>query len=77
MALPDGFDGNASGLDTFVDAGIEIFRTHSSRLALGARFDLPLFALNAQPNLWPEAGMPKPPSNLYFAPVSVEARFTF
>ncbi len=77
VALPSGFDGNASGLGVYIDAGIEVFRTHHSRLALGARFDLPLFALNDQPNLWPEPGAPKPPSRLYFAPVSVEARFTF
>jgi hypothetical protein len=77
LALPSGFDGNASGLGVYVDAGIEIFRTHHSRLAIGARFDLPLFALNDQPNFWPEPGTPKPPSSLYFAPVSVEARFTF
>ncbi len=77
VALPNGFDGNASGLDVYVDAGVEILRTHRSRLALGARFDLPFFALNDQPNLWPQPGAEKPQRTLYFAPLSVEARFTF
>jgi hypothetical protein len=80
LSLPSGFDGNNSGLGAYVDAGVEILRTHRGHLALGVRVDLPFFALNDQagssgPGL--TASSPNPPSSLYYAPVSVEARLTF
>jgi hypothetical protein len=76
LALPNGFDGNASGLGVYLDAGVEILRTHRSHLALGARFDLPFFALNdGSPQ--PSATGAHPPGTMYFAPLSVEARLTF
>ncbi|MGH7440080.1 MAG: hypothetical protein ACRENE_30690 [Polyangiaceae bacterium] len=76
LAQPNGFDGSASGLGVYVDAGVELLRTHRSHLALGARFDLPFFALvddTPQPST---TGAP-PPGTVYFAPLSVEARLTF
>jgi hypothetical protein len=79
LALPNGFDGNGSGLGVYVDAGVEILRTHKSRLAIGARYDLPFFAVNdvnGAPQPGPPPGGPLP-SNVYFAPLSIEARLTF
>jgi hypothetical protein len=79
LALPNGFDGNASGFGVYIDAGVEILRTHRSHLALGARLDLPFFALNnatGTPDASSPPGAPAP-STMYFAPLSFEARLTF
>jgi outer membrane protein W len=79
LALPNGFDGSGSGLGVYLDAGVEILRTHKSRLAIGVRFDLPFFAVN-DTNGTPRASLPTGapvPGNVYFAPISVEARLTF
>jgi hypothetical protein len=81
LSLPNGFEGNNSGLGVYVDAGIEVLRTHRSHLALGARLDLPFFALNDQAGesstVGPVASTQSTASSFYFAPLSVEARLTF
>ncbi|HEY8038895.1 MAG TPA: hypothetical protein VIF15_03845 [Polyangiaceae bacterium] len=82
LKVPDeGFDGDNSGLGAFVDAGLEIMRTHRTHLSLGARLDLPFFALNnhgvgiynATTGTTTAAGA----NNLYYAPLSLEMRLTF
>ena len=45
--------GDNSGLGGYVDAGVEVLRTHHAHLAFGARLDLPFYTLNmraAYPN---------------------------
>jgi hypothetical protein len=71
LNVPTGFVGNNSGLGAYAEGGVEVLRTHHSRLALGARVDLPFFALNGNGN------NPNAPSTFYYAPVSLEARLTF
>ncbi len=81
VALPSGFDGKNSGLGVYADAGVEILRTHHAHLALGARVDVPFFALNDQSSGAlggsGAAQAQNVPSTMYYAPLSVEARLTF
>lgn len=86
LTAPD-FTGDGSGLGAYVDAGFEILRTHHTHLAIGARLDLPFFALNnngenlnngttyvngvATTTSTPQS------SNYYYAPLSLEMRLTF
>jgi hypothetical protein len=79
LTLPNDFDGNNSGLGAYVDAGVEILRTHHSHLALGARLDAPFFALNPNGylNSLSGQGTTAPPSSYYYAPLSLEMRLTF
>jgi hypothetical protein len=78
VTLPGGFDGASSGLGAYLDAGVEILRTHHAHLALGARLDAPFFALNERASSSPGTAVsPAPPSSMYYAPVSLEARLTF
>ena len=47
LSLPDvGFSGNGAGLGAYVDAGVEMLRTHHAHRAIGARLDAPFFSLN-------------------------------
>lgn len=81
VSLPSGFDGNNSGLGVYADAGVEILRTHHAHLALGARIDVPFFALNDRNSGSFSGGgavqAQNVPSTMYYAPLSVEARLTF
>jgi hypothetical protein len=78
LTLPGDFTGNNSGLGAYADAGVEILRTHHAHLALGARIDVPFFALN------PTGYIANTPSgaaalagSYYYAPLSLEMRLTF
>jgi hypothetical protein len=89
LHLPDaGFDASGNGLGAYVDAGVQILRTNHAHLALGARLDVPFFALNTSQTYNYEApanggvGGPQPiaaavPRTYYYAPVSMELRLTF
>jgi hypothetical protein len=78
--------GDNSGLGAYVDAGFEIMRTHHTHLALGARLDLPFYALNMNQSYnysgcaynacTPTSTAPASPT-YYYAPLSLEARITF
>jgi hypothetical protein len=78
LTLPYDFTGNNSGLGAYIDAGVEILRTHHAHLALGVRLDVPFFALNSSIG---DAGSVSPntplPSSYYYAPLSLEMRLTF
>jgi len=76
--------GDNSGLGAYVDAGVEILRTHHTHLALGARLDVPFFALNTNPSestynaTTGTYATPTPTQSTYFyAPLSLELRLTF
>lgn len=77
--------GDNSGLGAYLDAGVEVMRTHHSHLAFGVRLDLPFYALNMSgdpTNFYGNAngtgGTNAPASpTYYYAPLSVEARITF
>jgi len=76
--------GDNSGLGAYVDAGIEVMRTHHTHLAFGARLDLPFYALNmtsyqeSVPNNYSYGTTVSPTSpTYYYAPLSIEARLTF
>jgi len=72
----EGFSGNGSGLGGYIDAGVQILRTHKTHLAFGARLDLPCFNLTNS-NSYLGAGTPAPaPTNVYYAPLSFELRIT-
>jgi hypothetical protein len=85
LSVPDqGLNANSSGLGAYVDAGFEVLRTHHTHLAVGARLDLPFFALNDQTSYYTPAGSycnggcnASAPSNYYYAPLSLEMRLTF
>ncbi len=85
LALPgQNIEGGNSGLGAYVDAGLQILRTHSTHLALGARLDLPFYALNTTainggtyvPSTTP-SGPVNAASTYYYAPLSLEMRLTF
>jgi hypothetical protein len=71
------FNGNGSGLGAYVDAGVEVLRTHHTHLALGLRCDLPFFSLNNEYGGYTAPGASTPASSYYYAPVSLELRLTF
>ena len=75
------FSGNNSGLGAYVDAGVQILRTNHAHLALGARLDLPFYALNDSSFGTPigtGALAPKTTGrSIYYAPLSIEMRLTF
>jgi hypothetical protein len=84
LSLPGqtGFQGQGSGLGAYVDAGVEILRTHHAHLAFGARLDLPFFSVKDQGystgfSSTPGYTAPPPPSSIYYAPLSLEIRLTF
>jgi hypothetical protein len=86
LSLPgeSGISANNSGLGAYVDAGVEILRTHHTHLAMGVRLDMPFFALNNQDTLESTgnangvASYTVPaPATYYYAPVSLEMRLTF
>jgi hypothetical protein len=78
LTLPDGFSGNNSGLGAYVDAGVEVLRTHHTHLSLGARLELPFFALNDSDYVpTPSGAAPTRPPSSYYAPLSLEMRLTF
>jgi hypothetical protein len=60
-------DADAGGLGAYVNAGVQILRTHHTHLALGVRLDVPFFALNG----FARSG------TYYYAPLSTELRLTF
>ncbi|MDP9149776.1 MAG: hypothetical protein M3O36_07560, partial [Myxococcota bacterium] len=85
------FSGNNSGLSAYIEAGVQILRTNHAHLALGARLDLPFYALNNNSG-YPGYSYPPPPNNpagygsapanpgpnsIYYAPLSIEMRLTF
>jgi hypothetical protein len=85
LSLPgqSGFQGNGNGLGAYVDAGVQILRTHHAHLAFGARLDLPFYSVKDDSSYY--AGFstqgvptpPPPPSSIYYAPLSLEIRLTF
>jgi hypothetical protein len=87
LSLPSaGFSGDAQGLGAYLDAGVEVLRTHHAHLAIGARLDLPFFAIRDK-NTYnyftscnggncPPA-TPAAPNSVYYAPLSLETRLTF
>jgi hypothetical protein len=82
LSLPgqSGFQGNGNGLGAYVDAGVQILRTHHAHLAFGARLDLPFFSVKDDSYYYgySAAGSPPPPpSSIYYAPLSLEIRLTF
>jgi hypothetical protein len=87
LKVPEtGFSGDNSGLGAFVDAGVEVMRTHHAHLSAGLRLDLPFYAVNNKgydgPNYSPPygGGSPGPverQNSLYYAPLSLELRLTF
>jgi hypothetical protein len=83
LSLPgEGFHGDNSGLGAYVDAGVEILRTHHTHLALGARLDVPFFALNSSSgtetyNQATGTYTPTTQSAYFYAPLSLELRLTF
>lgn len=76
-----GVQGDNSGLGAYADAGVQILRTHGTHLALGARLDLPFFALNqgtsTNYNSGTGAYTTSPAKSFYYAPLSLELRLTF
>jgi hypothetical protein len=77
-------EAQSSGLGAYVDAGFEILRTHHAHLAIGARLDLPFFALHNtdySSGYVDSAGNyvsgTTSSSNYYYLPVSLEMRLTF
>jgi hypothetical protein len=86
LALPSaGYSGDGDGLGAYLNAGVEVLRTHHAHLAIGARLDVPFFALknkeysgtycygtNCSP---PQASTA--PNSVYYAPISIETRLTF
>jgi len=82
LSLPgEGFSGSNSGLGAYADAGVEILRTHHTHLAVGARLDLPFFALNTGGGENYNAGtggyVMASQSTYFYAPLSLEVRLTF
>ncbi len=84
LGLPDGgFSGNASGLGAFADAGLEVMRTSHAHLAFGLRLDVPFYQLNATGGTTTATGygtgqpQSSAPSQMYYAPLSLETRLTF
>lgn len=82
------FQSNNGGGAAYIDGGVELLRTHSAHLAIGARLDLPFFSLNnsvsgaVSPAGTFSGATTNPPapsttSRVYYAPVSLEMRFTF
>jgi hypothetical protein len=83
LTLPgqNNLSGSNSGLGAYADAGVEILRTHHTHLSVGARLDVPFFALNTgggetyNPST---GGYATPTQSTYFyAPLSLEVRLTF
>jgi hypothetical protein len=74
LNVPAGFAGSNTGLGAYAESGVEVLRTHHTRLALGARVDLPFFALNSGSG---SNGNVTGQQTFYYAPVSLEARITF
>jgi hypothetical protein len=85
LSLPAQGTYDSNGLGAYVDAGVQILRTHHAHLAFGARLDLPFFSVRSQNNYYysgysPTPGTPQPapaPSSIYYAPLSLEIRLTF
>ncbi len=82
LSLPgQGISGDNSGLGAYVDAGVEILRTHHTHLSVGARLDVPFFALNnnSGETYNPATGSyaASTPSSYFYAPLSLEVRLTF
>jgi hypothetical protein len=84
LSLPGqtAFQGNGSGLGAYVDAGVQILRTHHAHLAFGARLDLPFFSLKDQTSVGFSStpgytAIAAPPPSIYYAPLSLEIRLTF
>ncbi len=78
LSLPGvaGLEAKNSGLGAYVDAGVQILRTHNAHLALGVRLDLPFFSLNNQNGSYSSSPGAVAPSTYYYAPLSVELRIT-
>jgi hypothetical protein len=74
---------DSNGLGAFVDAGVQILRTHHAHLAFGARLDLPFYSVREKGYYgyyYSSAGVPQTPpapSSIYYAPLSLEIRLTF
>jgi hypothetical protein len=83
LSLPGQGNYDSTGLGTYVDAGVQILRTHHAHLAFGARLDLPFFSVRSQGYYYsgyssPGVSQPPPPpSSIYYAPLSLEIRLTF
>jgi hypothetical protein len=83
LSLPgqSAYQGDGNGLGAYVDAGVQILRTHHAHLAFGARLDLPFYSLKDQnyyyPGISTQGAPPAPPSSIYYAPLSLEIRLTF
>jgi len=83
LTLPgeNNISGSNSGLGAYADAGVEILRTHHTHLAVGARLDLPFFALNTGGGENYNAGtggyVMASQSTYFYAPLSLEVRLTF
>ncbi|HEY3816765.1 MAG TPA: outer membrane beta-barrel protein [Polyangiaceae bacterium] len=83
LSLPgQNLSGDNSGLGAYVDAGVEILRTHHTHLAIGARLDVPFFALNTNPdaatyNSASGSYATATPTSYFYAPLSLELRLTF
>jgi hypothetical protein len=75
-----GLQGDNSGLGAYADAGVQVLRTHGTHLSLGARLDLPFFALNTQgaANYDAASGAytTSATRSFYYAPLSLELRLT-
>jgi hypothetical protein len=80
------FDGSHNGLGSYGELGLEIGRTHHTRLAFGVRLDLPFYSLTnnesfAAPPQTAGGGFSQEPplqiGTLYYAPLSLEIRVTF
>jgi hypothetical protein len=73
--------GDNSGLGAYADAGVQILRTHGTHLSLGARLDLPFFALNSSSSSTYDAASgtytTSAAKSFYYAPLSLELRLTF
>jgi hypothetical protein len=71
--------GDNSGLGAYVDAGVEILRTHHTHLSLGARLDVPFFALNTTGGYtsYPATTAAPASTSYFYAPLSLELRLTF
>lgn len=82
LSLPgqSGFQGSGNGLGAYVDAGVQILRTHHAHLSFGARLDLPFYSVKDDSYYYgySAAGSPPPPpTSIYYAPLSLEIRLTF
>jgi hypothetical protein len=83
LTLPgqNNLSGSNSGLGAYADAGVEILRTHHTHLSVGARLDVPFFALNTNGSevYNPSTGGYATPtqSTYFYAPLSLEVRLTF